>query len=67
MLNRGWRPGLAVLAAFGVVALAAGPGPASAAVRHPGGAFASSAAADEYPGQPAVGTEHAAGRKRRGR
>ena len=46
MLNRRWRPGLAVLAAFGVVALAAGPGPASAAVRHPGGAFASSAAAD---------------------
>ncbi len=46
MLNRGWRPVLAALAAFGVVVLAAGPGPASAAVRRGGGEFASSAAAD---------------------
>ena len=36
MLNHGWRPGLAVLAAFGVVSLAALPGPASAAVRRAG-------------------------------
>ncbi len=46
MLNRGWRPGLAVLAVLGVVSLAALPGPASAAVRREGGEFAGSAAAD---------------------
>ena len=49
MLNRGWRPGLALLAAFGVVSLAALPGPASAAVRpqrQESGEFASLAAAD---------------------
>jgi len=46
MLNQGWRQGLAVLAAFGVVALATLPGPASAAVRREGGEFAGSAAAD---------------------
>jgi subtilisin family serine protease len=46
MLNQVWRPGLAVLAAFGVVSLAALPGPASAAVRQEAGEFAGSAAAD---------------------
>jgi type VII secretion-associated serine protease mycosin len=49
MLKQGWRPGLALLAAFGVVSLAAGPGPASAAVRQErqeSGEFAVSAAAD---------------------
>ncbi len=49
MLNQRWRPGLALLAAFGVVSLAALPGPASAAVRpqrQQSGEFASSAAAD---------------------
>ena len=49
MLNRGWRPGLALLAVFGVVSLAALPGPASAAVRQErqeSGEFAGSAAAD---------------------
>ena len=47
MLNQGWRPGLAVLAAFGVMSLAALPGPASAAVRREGGEFAGSATADD--------------------
>ena len=49
MLNQGWRPGLALLAAFGVLSLAALPGPASAAVRpqrQESGEFASAAAAD---------------------
>ncbi len=49
MLNQGWRPGLALLAAFGVVSLAAVPGPAGAAVRQArqeSGEFAGSAAAD---------------------
>ncbi len=49
MLNQGWRPGLALLAAFGVLSLAALPGPASAAVRQErqeSGEFAGSAAAD---------------------
>jgi len=49
MLNQGWRSGLALLAAFGVVSLAALPGPASAAVRqdrHESGEFAGSAIAD---------------------
>ena len=47
MLNLGWRPGLAVVAAFGVVALAAGArGPAGAAVRRGGREFATSAVAD---------------------
>jgi len=49
MLNQGWRPGLALLAAFGVVSLAAVSGPASAAVRQErqeSGEFAGSAAAD---------------------
>ena len=46
MLNQGWRPGLAVLAAFGVMSLAALPGPASAAVQREGGEFAGSATAD---------------------
>jgi type VII secretion-associated serine protease mycosin len=46
MLNQVWRPGLALLAAFGVVSLAALPGPASAAVRQESGEFAGSAAAD---------------------
>jgi subtilisin family serine protease len=49
MLNQGWRPGLALLAAFGVLSLAALPGPASAAVRpqrQKSGEFASAAAAD---------------------
>ena len=49
MLNQGWRAGLALLAAFGVVSLAALPGPASAEVRpqrQESGEFASSAAAD---------------------
>ena len=45
MLNRGWRPGLAVLAVFGAVSLAALPGPASAAVRRAGGEYAGSATA----------------------
>ena len=46
MLNQGWRPGLALLAAFGVISLAALPGPASAAVRPGSGEFAGSATAD---------------------
>jgi type VII secretion-associated serine protease mycosin len=46
MLNHRWRRGLALLAAFGVVALAGMPGPADAAVRQEGGEFARSAAAD---------------------
>ncbi len=49
MLNQGWRPGLALLAAFSVVSLAALPGSASAAVRQErqaSGEFAGSAAAD---------------------
>ncbi len=49
MLNQGWRPGLALLAAFSVISLAALPGPASAAVRQErqeSGEFAGSAAAD---------------------
>ena len=49
MLTQGWRPGLALLAAFGMVSLAALPGPASAAVRQErqeSGEFAGSAAAD---------------------
>jgi type VII secretion-associated serine protease mycosin len=46
MLHRKWRPGLALLAAFGVVSLAALPGPAGAAVRQQSGEFAGSAAAD---------------------
>ena len=52
MLNQRWRPGLALLAAFGVVSLAALPGPASAAVRQEkqekqeSREFAGSAAAD---------------------
>ena len=49
MLNQGWRSGLALLAAFGVVSLAALPGPASAAVRQDrqeSGEFAGSAIAD---------------------
>ena len=41
-----WRPGLALLAALGVVSLAALPGPAHAAVRQESGEFAISAAAD---------------------
>ena len=47
MLNQGWRPGLAVLAAFGLMSLAALPGPASAAVQREGGEFAGSATADD--------------------
>jgi type VII secretion-associated serine protease mycosin len=46
MLSRGWRQGLALLAALGAVSLAVLPGPARAAVRQEGGEFASSAAAD---------------------
>jgi subtilisin family serine protease len=49
MLNHGWRPGLALLAASGVVSLAVLPGPASAAMRQErqgSGEFAGSAAAD---------------------
>jgi subtilisin family serine protease len=46
MLNQGWRPGLALLAVFGVVSLAAGPGSARAAVQRESGEFAGSAAAD---------------------
>jgi type VII secretion-associated serine protease mycosin len=46
MLNQRWRSGLALLAAFGIVWLAALPGPASAAVRQESGEFAGSAAAD---------------------
>jgi type VII secretion-associated serine protease mycosin len=46
MLKRGWRPGLAVLTVFGMVSLAALPGPASAAVRQESGEFAAVAAAD---------------------
>jgi subtilisin family serine protease len=46
MLNQGWRPGLAMLAVFGVVSLAAVPGPARAAVQRASGEFAGSAAAD---------------------
>jgi type VII secretion-associated serine protease mycosin len=46
MLSLGWRRGLALLAAFCVVSLAALPGPARAAVRQESGEFAGSAAAD---------------------
>ena len=46
MLSQGWRQGLALLAALGVVSLAVLPGPARAAVRQESGEFASSAAAD---------------------
>jgi type VII secretion-associated serine protease mycosin len=46
MLSRRWRPGLALLAAFGVISLAALPGPARAAVRQGSGEFAGSAAVD---------------------
>ena len=46
MLNRKLPSGLALLAAFGVVSLAALPGPAGAAVRQASGEFAGSAAAD---------------------
>jgi subtilisin family serine protease len=49
MLNQGWRPGLAVLAAFGMILLAALPGQASAAVRQDrqeSAEFAGSAVAD---------------------
>ena len=49
MLSLRWRPGLAALAAFGVVSLTVLPGPAGAAVRQEGqerGEFAGSAAAD---------------------
>jgi subtilisin family serine protease len=46
MLSRRWRPGLALLAAFGVISLAALPGPARAAVRPGSGEFAGSAAVD---------------------
>ncbi len=49
MLTQWWRAGLALLAAFGVLSLAALPGPASAEVRpqrQESGEFASSAAAD---------------------
>ena len=46
MLSLGWRPGLAALAAFGVVSLAVLPGPAGAAVQREGGEFAASAVAD---------------------
>jgi subtilisin family serine protease len=46
MLSPRWRPGLALLAAFGVISLAALPGPASAAVRPGSGEFAGSAAVD---------------------
>ena len=55
MLNPGWRPGLAVLAAFGVVSLAALPGPASAAVRLDRREFAGSAAADGIQGTTSSG------------
>ena len=50
MLNQGWRSGLALLAAFGIISLAVLPGPASAAVRREGGEFAGSAAADSIRG-----------------
>jgi type VII secretion-associated serine protease mycosin len=46
MLSPRWRPGLALLAAFGVISLAALSGPASAAVRPGSGEFAGSAAVD---------------------
>ncbi len=46
MLNHGWRRGLALLAACGVVSLAVLPGPATAAVRQASGEFAGSAVAD---------------------
>ena len=46
MLSRQWRPGLALLAAFCVISLAALPGPARAAVRQGSGEFAGSAAVD---------------------
>ena len=46
MLSQGWRQGLALLAALGVVSLAVLPGQARAAVRQESGEFASSAAAD---------------------
>jgi subtilisin family serine protease len=46
MLSRRWRPGLALLAAFGVISLAALPGPARAAARPGSGEFAGSAAVD---------------------
>ena len=47
MLNQGWRRGLALLAACGVVSLAVLPGPAAAAVRQSRGEFAVSAVADD--------------------
>jgi subtilisin family serine protease len=46
MLSPRWRPGLALLAALGVISLAALPGPARAAVRQGSGEFAGSAAVD---------------------
>ena len=46
MLSPRWRPGLALLAAFGVISLAALPGSARAAVRPGSGEFAGSAAVD---------------------
>jgi subtilisin family serine protease len=46
MLIRRWRAGLALLAALGVVSLAALPGPASAMVQQGSRAFAGSAATD---------------------
>jgi type VII secretion-associated serine protease mycosin len=46
MLNHRWRPGLTMLAAFGMGLLAVLPGPAGAAVRHDSGEFAAAAAAD---------------------
>ena len=59
MLTQRWRPGLALLAAVGVMSLAVLPGPARAAVRPPGGELAGSAAADGIRDEPAVGAEHA--------
>ena len=50
MLNLRWRPWLALLTLFGMVSLAALPGPANAAVRRDGGEFAGSAAADSIRG-----------------
>jgi type VII secretion-associated serine protease mycosin len=46
MLNHRWRPGLALLAAFGMVLLAVLAGPAGAAMRQDSGEFAASATAD---------------------
>ena len=46
MLNHRWRPGLALLAAFGMVLLAVLAGPAGAAVRQDSGEFAASATTD---------------------